>query len=115
VTGLGCGGGAVDVSSSLSSSSCRHCWCFCCCRKCCCCCWLLQDAVLDLYLYYCLIGMGATSPSLRAASVAMLAVISVHNNDLVVGVVGECHCPAVAASPLVSRLFLTLSPASSTV
>ena len=47
-----------------------------------------NDDLLDLYLYYCMIGVGMTSPSLRAASVGMLAVLSAHSSDLVLGVVG---------------------------
>jgi hypothetical protein len=44
----------------------------------------MNDALLDLYLYYCVIGVSMPSPSLRAASVAMLAVVIAHNVDLVV-------------------------------
>mmetsp|Transcript_19275 Transcript_19275/g.68100 ORF Transcript_19275/g.68100 Transcript_19275/m.68100 type:complete len:815 (-) Transcript_19275:115-2559(-) len=36
---------------------------------------LADEHLLDLYLYYCMIGMGMSSPSIRAASVGMLAVI----------------------------------------
>ncbi len=55
-------------------------------------CVLPQDDLLDLYLYYCLIGMSVSSPSLRAASVAMLSVIVVHNVDVVIGAAGVCTC-----------------------
>ena len=34
-----------------------------------------DDTLLDLYVYYAFTGMAATSPSIRAASIAMLAVI----------------------------------------
>jgi hypothetical protein len=51
-----------------------------------------QDDLLDLYLYYCVIGMRDTSPALRAACVAMLSVIAVQNTDIVVGIVGPCCC-----------------------
>jgi hypothetical protein len=55
-----------------------------------------QDDLLDLYLYYCVIGMRDTSPALRAACVAMLSVIAVQNADIVVGIVGAhavgCAC-----------------------
>ena len=47
-----------------------------------------QDDLLDLYLYYCMIGIGMTAPSMRAASVGMLAVLSAHSSELVLGVVG---------------------------
>lgn len=46
-----------------------------------------DDDLLDLYLYYTLIGMGMSSPPLRAACVAMLSVIAAHNPDVGPGVV----------------------------
>jgi hypothetical protein len=54
-----------------------------------CLCDCVQDDLLDLYLYYCLVGIHATSPSLRAACVAMLSVIATHNTDVVVGAIGK--------------------------
>lgn len=45
----------------------------------------MNDALLDLYLYYCLIGTSPNqSPSLRAASIAMLSVVVTHNVSMVV-------------------------------
>lgn len=43
----------------------------------------MNDALLDLYLYYCVIGSEQPSPSLRAASIAMLSVVVAHNEALV--------------------------------
>jgi len=43
----------------------------------------MNDALLDLYLYYCVIGISMSSPSLRAASIAMLSVVVAHNEMLV--------------------------------
>jgi hypothetical protein len=44
----------------------------------------MNDALLDLYLYYCVIGISMTSPNLRAASIAMLSVVVAHNEMLVI-------------------------------
>lgn len=49
----------------------------------------VQDDILDLYVYYCVIGMRSTSPALRAASVAMVSVFAAHNMDVVLSSVGE--------------------------
>lgn len=43
---------------------------------------LSDKYLLDLYLYYCMIGMGMSSPSIRAASVGMLAVILAAKPDM---------------------------------
>lgn len=42
-----------------------------------------QNDLLDIYQYYCRIGMGLSSPSLRAASLGMLAVLAENNADAV--------------------------------
>jgi len=39
----------------------------------------MNEALLDLYLYYCVIGITMQSPALRAASIAMLSVVVAHN------------------------------------
>jgi len=44
---------------------------------------LMTPALLDLYVYYCVIGISMPSPTLRAASIAMLSVVLAHNMDLV--------------------------------
>ena len=43
----------------------------------------MDEALLDLYLYYCVIGLSMSSPALRAASVAMLAVVGQHAPGMV--------------------------------
>lgn len=40
-----------------------------------------QPDLLDIYQYYCRIGMGLSSPSLRAASLGMLAVLAENSPD----------------------------------
>ena len=44
---------------------------------------------MDLYLYYALIGLGMSSPPLRAACIAMMSVIAARNPELVVGTVDQ--------------------------
>jgi hypothetical protein len=46
---------------------------------------LFDAELLDLYVYYALIGLGETSPSIRSGSVAMLSVL------LANGAMGEMH------------------------
>ena len=43
----------------------------------------LDDNLLDVYAYYCAIGMTMPSPTLRASSIAMLASITTRNLDFV--------------------------------
>ena len=43
----------------------------------------MDDVLLDLYLYYCVMGLSMPSPSLRASSVAMLSVVAQHKIELV--------------------------------
>lgn len=43
----------------------------------------LDDNLLDVYAYYCAIGMAMPSPTLRASSIAMLASITARNLDFV--------------------------------
>lgn len=43
-----------------------------------------SDKFMDLYLYYSVIGMGMPSPSIRAASLGILAVVAANNTDMVV-------------------------------
>ena len=69
----------------------------------------MQEDLLDLYLYYCLIGMGMTAPPLRAACIAMLSVPAVHAPKAVIGLLGKPSLglpPLLPPSPMPTCLWL---------
>ena len=43
----------------------------------------MSEDLLDLYVYYCIIGLGMPSPRMRAASLSMLPIIATHDHKLV--------------------------------
>lgn len=48
----------------------------------------LPESLLDLYSYYCIIGMSNPSSSLRAASIGMLSVLCKHKSQSVMPLLG---------------------------
>jgi hypothetical protein len=48
-----------------------------------------SDLLLDLYNYYCVVGISNTSPITRAAALSMLQVIVAHNYSIVVKMLGN--------------------------
>ena len=49
------------------------------------------DEMLDLYIYYCVMGTSHPSPALRAASVSMLPVIARNSLNQVLQMLGMCQ------------------------
>lgn len=50
-----------------------------------------SDDLLDLYVYYCVMGISSVSPFLRSASLSMLHVIASHDPHLVMQMIGKFH------------------------
>ncbi len=47
-----------------------------------------DKTLLDIYFYYTVIGLGMTSPSLRASALSILAVVAQERAGLVISILG---------------------------
>lgn len=50
-----------------------------------------QQSLLDLYVYYCMIGLSMPSPHIRASSVSMLSVVAEHSPAALVGIMNSLY------------------------